>query len=170
MSYEWSARRFVRVMLASEVRPVAEATDEFEDWYEAVEPRIRAALVARYGPEVGREAAAAALAWAWENWDQVRSTENEVGYLYRVGQSKMRRRREGWLRAPVSAAETRCEPGLSVALAGLPAKQRTAVVLVHGYGWSLAEAAELLGVTKSTVQSHVERGMTALRQGLGVTL
>ncbi len=157
-------------MLASEVRPVAETADEFEDWYEAVEPRVRAALVARYGPEAGREAAAAALAWAWENWDQVRSMENKVGYLYRVGQSQTRRRREGWLRAPVSAAETRCEPGLPVALAGLPTKQRTAVVLVHGYGWSFAETADLLGVTKSTVQSHVERGMTTLRQRLGVTL
>ncbi len=135
------------MMLASEVRPVAKTADEFEDWYEAEEPRVRAALVARYGPEAGREAAAAALAWAWANWDQVRSVENKVGYLYRVGQSKARRRREGWLRAPVSAAETRCEPGLPVALAGSPTKQRTAVVLVHGYGWSFAETAELLGVT-----------------------
>lgn len=67
-------------MLASEVRPVAETADEFEDWYEAVEPRVRAALVARYGPEVGREAAAAALAWAWEDWDQV-SVNEEQGRL-----------------------------------------------------------------------------------------
>ena len=149
---------------------MTESADDFEGWYQSVEPRIRAALVARYGPEAGRDAAAASLVWAWENWDRLRSIDNGVGYLYRVGQSKARRRREGWLSPSVDEAETSYEPGLPPALAALPTKQRTAVMLVHGYGWSLAEAAEVLGVTKSTVQSHVERGMAALRQRLGVTL
>lgn len=168
MSYEGHFHWFVWVMITGEVRVVPQTADEFEGWYRSVEPRVRAALVARYGPEVGREAAAGALAWAWENWDRVASMDNEVGYLYRVGQSKSRRRREGWLGAPGADAEARYEPGLPSALAALPTKQRTAVVLVHGYGWSFAEAADVLGVTKSTVQSHVGRGMVALRQRLGV--
>lgn len=157
-------------MITSGMQRVTKSADEFEGWYQSVEPRVRAALVARYGPEVGRDAAAAALGWAWENWDRLRSIDNQVGYLYRVGQSKARRRRQGWLGAPMSDGETRYEPGLPSALAALPTKQRTAVVLVHGYGWSFAEAAEVLGITKSTVQSHVERGVTALRQRLGVVL
>lgn len=170
VSYGSWVGRSVWVMITSEVRRVTESADEFEGWYHSTEPRLRAALVARYGSEAGRDAAAAALVWAWENWDRVRLMDNGVGYLYRVGRSKARRRREGWLGAPVTDGETRYEPGLPSALAALPAKQRTAVVLVHGYGWSFAEAAEVLGVTKSTVQSHVERGMAALRQRLGVSL
>lgn len=146
------------------------STNEFESWYESAEPRLRAALVARYGPELGRDAAAAALAWAWENWDRLRSMDNDLGYLYRVGQSKARRRRDGWLSPPVNQTDTRYEPGLPFALASLPNQQRTAVVMVHGFGWSFAEVAEVLGVSKSTVQIHVERGMTAIRQRLGVTL
>lgn len=157
-------------MITGEMRSVEQTGGGFEHWYQSVEPRIRAALVARYGPEVGRDAAAAALAWAWEHWDRLRPMDNQVGYLYRVGQSKARRRREGWLGAPLPVAETRYEPGLPTALAGLSAQQRTAVVLVHGYGWTFAEAAEVLGITKSTVQTHVERGMSVLRQRLGVTL
>lgn len=157
-------------MLADEVRLVTDATDEFEGWYRSAEPRVRAVLVARYGPEVGRDAAAGAMVWAWENWDRLRPMDNQVGYLYRVGQSKARRRREGWLAPPAQDGEMRYEPELPTALAGLSTQQRSAVVLVHGYGWTLAEAAEVLGVTKSTIQTHVERGMSVLRQRLGVTL
>ena len=61
------------------------------------------------------------------------------------------------------------EPRLAVAVAALPERQRMAVLLVYGFGWSLSEVAELLGLSKSTVQTHVERGMASLRAGLGVT-
>ena len=140
----------------------------FADWYEAVEPRVRAALVAHLGPDAGREAAAVALSWAWEHWDRLATVDNQVAYLYRVGRSSGRRRRQGWLPTVLPDGDSRFEPGLPAALARLPAKQRAAVVLVHGYGWSFADAAELLAVSKSTVQTHVERGMSALRERLGV--
>lgn len=140
----------------------------FADWYQAVEPRVRAALVAHFGPDIGRDAAAAALAWAWEHWERMETIENQIGYLYRVGQSRARRRRQGWMPAGLVDGDSRFEPELPAALAALPPRQRSAVVLVHGYGWSLADAAELLAVSKSTVQTHVERGMSALRERLGV--
>ena len=142
----------------------------FADWYQTVEPRVRAALVAHLGPDAGRDAAAAALGWAWENWEQMATIDSQIAYLYRVGRSKARRRRQGWLPAVEVDGEGRFEPGLPAALAHLPPKQRSAVVLVHGYGWSFSETADLLGVSKSTVQTHVERGMSALRERLGVTL
>jgi DNA-directed RNA polymerase specialized sigma24 family protein len=43
-----------------------------------------------------------------------------------------------------------------------------AVVLVHGFGYSLREVAELTGVKVTTVQNHLERGLTRLRAELGV--
>ena len=54
-------------------------------------------------------------------------------------------------------------------MAGLSDRERIAVMLVNGFEWSLAEVAELLGVSKSTVQTHAERGMAKLRAGMGVT-
>jgi DNA-directed RNA polymerase specialized sigma24 family protein len=43
-----------------------------------------------------------------------------------------------------------------------------AVVLVYGYGYTLREVSELTGVRKTTVQTHVERGLARLRAKLGV--
>ncbi len=45
------------------------AADTFEAFVRDAEPRLRRALVAAYGPEQGRDAAAEALAYAWEHWD-----------------------------------------------------------------------------------------------------
>ena len=55
------------------------------------------------------------------------------------------------------------EPGLPAALAKLSEGQRTSVMLVHTFEYTFAEAAELLGVSKSTIQTQVERGMDRLR-------
>jgi RNA polymerase sigma factor (sigma-70 family) len=61
------------------------------------------------------------------------------------------------------------ERDLPVALGRLSDRERAAVVLVHGVGWSYAEVADLFGIGKSTVQKHVDRGMGKLRRRLGVT-
>lgn len=63
----------------------------FTRFVEETEPRLSYALAATYGVEVGAEATADALAWAWEPWEQVRVMDNPAGYLYRVGQSRARR-------------------------------------------------------------------------------
>ena len=67
------------------------ASDDFESFHGAVEPRLRQALTSRYGAELGREATADALAWAWEHWGRVGELSNPAAYLYRVGQSRTRR-------------------------------------------------------------------------------
>ena len=60
------------------------------------------------------------------------------------------------------------EPALPSSLKALPERQRQAVMLIHGYGWTQMEVAELLGVSKTTVQQHLERGVVKLRKSLGV--
>jgi RNA polymerase sigma factor (sigma-70 family) len=62
------------------------------------------------------------------------------------------------------------EPGLPAALRGLPEQQRVTVYLVYGDQWSMTEVASLLGVSKGTVQKHLERAMEKLRRRLGVEL
>ncbi len=132
-----------------------------------VEPRLRRALVALRGRDAGRDATAEALAWAWEHWDQVQAMENPAGYLYRVGTSRTRERRRALLPSKGDAPAPTFEPGLGPALAALTDRQRAAVVLVHGCGWSYTEVAEAIGVTKSSVGTHVARGMGQLRAALG---
>ena len=146
------------------------AREAFTEFVRSVEPRLRIALMANYGPERGREATAEALAFAWEHWDRVGGMEHPVGYLYRVGQSKSRARR----RPPLGAErpelhEPWVEPHLPAALRALSNRQRMAVVLVHAYGWSQREAAEVMRVSPDTVRTHLERGLAKLRSSLEVS-
>ena len=69
--------------------------DSFTTWAEMAEPRIRRALTASFGPQVGKEAAADALAHAWERWDDVKVKDNPVGYVFGVGRNKARRMNRG---------------------------------------------------------------------------
>jgi RNA polymerase sigma-70 factor (ECF subfamily) len=132
-----------------------------------VEPRLRRALVALRGPELGRDATAEALAWAWASWPRVTTMANPAGYLYRVGSSRTRPRRLRLTPAETPASALVFEPGLGPALGRLTEKQRTAVVLVHGCGWTHQEVADALGISRSSVGTHVDRAMTRLREELG---
>jgi DNA-directed RNA polymerase specialized sigma24 family protein len=149
----------------------ARRDDTFEAFVHRHERRLRAALVLTYGPELGREATAEALAYAWEHWDRVATFESPVAYLYRVGQSRtrgLRRRRPRTGAADARRGDPWVEPGLPRALAELTDAQRVCTVLVCSYEWTYGEVADLLGVARSTVQSHVERGLQKLRAGLEV--
>ena len=148
---------------------VVTAQTAFTGFVETIEPRLRVALVARYGPERGREATAEALAWAWEHWGEMDEIRSPVAYLFRVGQSKTRRRLRP--RAPFEPPRSDqpwVEPALPAALGSLSRHQRMAVVLVHAFGWTQAEAAEVIGVRPGTVKTHVDRGLAKLRSALEV--
>jgi len=143
--------------------------DGFDVFFASAEPRLRRAFAAAYGADRGADATAEAMAWAWERWDRVRMMHNPTGYLFRVGQSRTRaRRRPLVLPAPADTRVPWVEPGLPAALASLSEQQRVAVVLAHGFGWTHREVADLLRVSPSTVQNHVERGLAKLRDALEV--
>jgi len=156
--------------IAEAAPPAAAAAIAFEDFVRATEPKLRRALVAAYGPEQGRDAASEALAYAWEHWARLRDMENLPGYLFRVGQTRgRRRRRQPVLHEAPGSADHDFEPGLPGALAALSQRQRLAVVLVHGYGYTLREVAEITGLRRTSVQNHAERGLARLRAALGAT-
>lgn len=140
----------------------------------AVEPRLRQALSATLGSDLGRDAAVDALSYGWEHWERIRSMDNPAGYLFVVGRSHGRRRdrrRRRVVLMPVDPDRTPwVEPELPSALARLPEQQRIAVTLVHAFHWTISEVAELLGTSRSTVQTHSERGLAKLRTLMGVTL
>lgn len=145
--------------------------EEFTIFFKEVEPRLSYALAAAFGIEIGRESTADALAYAWEHWSRVRDMVNPGGYLYRVGRSSARRYRRSRPLFPQMGSDQRVpdvEPGLPAALNALSEAQRTAVVLVHVLDWSEREAAELLGVDRSTIRRHRDRGLMKLRKALEV--
>ena len=149
---------------------LARGLDEsFTTFVKVTEPQLRHALVAAFGQDRGLEATAEALAYAFENWDRIESMENPAGYLYRVGRSRARFNgfRPTFAPVPVEHAP-HVEPGLPSALRRLSEKQRVAVVMIHAYGWSREEAASLMGLSMSTVDTHLQRGLSKLRRGLGV--
>lgn len=146
--------------------------DAFEGFVKETGPGLKHALMAALGADMGMEAASEALAYGWEHWTRVGVMENPGGYLYRVGlnwgrrRSRSQRPKVGFPR--VSSEMPWVEPSLPEALSGLSERQRTAVVLVHGAGWSHAEVAMLMGLTRGAVHKHVERALVKLRGSLEV--
>ena len=143
---------------------------EFERFVGEVEPRLRRALAGWLGTEGTRDAVAEAFAWAWEHWDRVVTLDNPAGYLYRVARSSTRTRKQGALPPPATLGIPDVEPALVPALASLPERQRAAVWLVHGCGWTYAETAEAMDISASAVGTHVTRGLAALRTALEVEI
>jgi DNA-directed RNA polymerase specialized sigma24 family protein len=137
------------------------------------QPKLRQALVARYGVDVGEQAVAAAMAWAWEHQDRLVGVTALRAYLFRVGQSSTRR---SWVWAsrnsasfpPEVADEDRSNVDDALDLADLlrqlPQKQRTCVLLIYAHGWPYRDVAELLEISVDAVNNHTHRGMTALRK------
>lgn len=156
--------------------------DRFSALCADVEPRLRRALVAVHGPDIGSDAAAEALAWAWEHLERLERMTNPAGYLWRVGSTAARRLRRGGARevemdegfvagsssSLSGAGSSAPEPAVAAALDRLPARQRAAVLLVHGYGYGLREAADVLGCRVRTLRTHLDRGMTSVRAAVGV--
>ncbi len=148
----------------------ADQHGDFETFVLAAQPQLSRALAAAFGFEDGRDATAEALAYAFEHWDKLQHVANLPGYLFRVGLTRGKpRRRQRVLFAIPDGEDRSFEPALPAALAALTQRQRIAVVLVHGYGYTLREVAELTGIKTTTVQNHLTRGLSRLRAKLGVT-
>ena len=132
--------------------------------------RLRSALIANLGRDLGDEAYSEALFYAWTHLPKLAEVHDLVPYLFRVGKSRVRHRLDEEARLPIGDfdAVPDVEPRLIELLRELSPRQRTAVVLVVGWGWSHREVAEMLGISKSSVQVHAERALAHLRTELGI--
>ena len=150
--------------------PNVEQERAFTRFVKETEPRLSYALAAAYGIEIGAEATADALTWAWEHWSKVTKMQNPAGYLYRVGQSKARRYfRPTVLFPALPAFETHVvDPDLHVALGNLSKNQRVTTVMLHGLDYTEREVADLLGMSRWSVRTHAERGLAKLKSALEV--
>lgn len=151
------------------------ARKQFEKFFEKAEPGLRYALVGAFGAEIGREAAADALAYGWEHWSRVSKMDNPAGYLYRVGHRRAKRAVRRRIQEPPSQvapafdAAPLVEPALEPAMTELTERQRQVVYLVAGADLGIRETARILGLSPGAVQNHYQRGLEHLRSELGVT-
>lgn len=147
--------------------------DDFEAFFALAEPRLRVALVGAFGPDLGRESAADALTWGWQNWERLRAMTNPIGYLYRVGRSAALKEVGLQSRQFPTALDSGVglpdyEPMLAEFMAELSEHQRVAVWMVHGLGHSHGDVADVLECSKPTVATHVRRALRRLRRSLQV--
>jgi DNA-directed RNA polymerase specialized sigma24 family protein len=92
-----------------------------------------------------------------------------VPYLFQVGLSKSRRRKQGRLPASPPHEMSHVEPALISSMQQLPRRQREVVWLVEACEWTPTETAEALGLSLSAVRTHRTRGLERLRHNLGVS-
>ena len=133
---------------------------EFEAWYRAEHPRLVTLVTAVVGDaEIGREAVDEALARAFERWERVSEMSSPTGWTYRVALNAARRRarrramEERLLRRWIPHDVPGPTGEVWVVVAGLPLRQRTAVLLRHVGQLTEEEIADVMGVARGTVSS-----------------
>jgi RNA polymerase sigma-70 factor (ECF subfamily) len=127
---------------------------------------------------VGEEIAQEALARAWARWDSLSKLESPEAWVYRVGlnlsRSRFRRARAerralGRLSVP-EAVTTASTAAIAVraAVAGLPERQRAAIVLRYFADLPVAAVAEALDCAPGTVRSLTSQAIERLRHDFEV--
>ena len=116
----------------------------------------------------------------WGGWHRLGDEEKALAYLRRAVVNRSRsvlRHRTVAVDGPQRALPDTPGPGHGVpgpleqaaaraALAGLPDRQREAIVLRYDAGLSEGEIAAAMGISRGAVNSHTARGLAALRAAL----
>lgn len=124
-------------------------------------------------PGLAEELAQEALYRACRRWPHVRDMASPGAWVHRVAinlaNSTYRRRRaerrahQRQVPVPHHDADPAAAVAIREAVAALPKRQRAVLVLRHYSGHSVAETAELLGVSTGAVKQLTHRAITALR-------
>lgn len=151
----------------------------FEAFYRERLPRVvRACALVTLDPGAAEEIAAEAFLRVWSRWGEMQNEDHAGGYVFKtaIRLCAKRRYRAGRERVrPVPDRQGMDEAGRSLtrhevfeALAGLPLRQRQAVVLRDWAGFPTNEVAGMIGMRESTVRVHLARGRKELRRLLSV--
>jgi RNA polymerase sigma-70 factor (sigma-E family) len=140
-------------------------------YYQARGPALRRTAYLLAGSwDEAQDLVQATFVKLYVHWTRIR-VETVDGYARRVLVNEFLAGRRRSRETPVSTIIDRpaTEPStvdrlvLDEALTALPPRQRAAVVLRYWEDLSVAETADLLGVSTGTVKSSVSRALTALR-------
>jgi RNA polymerase sigma-70 factor, ECF subfamily len=109
----------------------------------------------------------------WERWDEGQRFEDPTGYLFRVALNGWRMRLRSARHAmthriapnadPDPFAEIDLQDEVRSLLLRLAPRQRAALLLTDQYGYTSAEAAQIMGIRPSTVRALATQGRAALR-------
>lgn len=151
-------------------RPVA------EEFCRRMRLRLVGALSLYCGDvQVAEDTAQEALARVWDRWDEVSQMDSPDGWAYRVAvnlanswfrRARARRNRERRAsQEQVRPPRDGVEDALAVrqAVAGLPRRQREALVLRYFEDLSVRETARLMGCAEGTVKALSHQAVSALR-------
>lgn len=152
--------------------------DSFDAFYRGSRQRLFDAVTALTGnPAEAQDAVHEAYARAWQRWSKVGEYGDPEAWVRtvarRIAVSRWRKGRNR-VTAHRRVGEPPPLPGpgpdsvvLTHALQELPAAQRTAIVLHHLAGLSVAEVATETGAAEGTVKARLSRGRRALAELLG---
>ena len=152
-----------------------EAAAGFEEFFAAERTRLHRALFAITGSRAEAEDIAQdAFLRVWERWGRVGSLDDPTGYLHRTAMNVFRDRRRRLVVSLKRAAyvspdrnEYDAVEARSVAasvLGSLPPRQRAAIVLTEGLGYSAEEAGRMLGIKGSTVRALHHQARSSMRR------
>lgn len=133
--------------------------------------------------DLAEEIAQESLARAWRDWAKVRRLDSPRAWIYRVAfnmaNSQFRRRtaerraRERLQqRAPLSQEDDRDTTDVAAvrcALARIPRRPRTALVLRYFLDLTIQETAQAMGCPEGTVKSLSRRGLALLKRDAHLT-
>ncbi|MEU8078241.1 SigE family RNA polymerase sigma factor [Catellatospora citrea] len=145
----------------------------FDDFYLGSRQRLlRCAYAVTGDLQDAQDVLQEAYARAWQNWGKVGSYDDPEAWVrtvaFRIAVSRWRRARNRFTAHRRHGVETSTQPpdentvALVTALRGIPEAQRTAIVLHHIAGRSVAEIAAETGVAEGTVKARLARGRQAL--------
>ncbi|MFP5298330.1 MAG: RNA polymerase sigma factor [Actinomycetota bacterium] len=156
--------------------------EEITDFCTAEYPRLVGMLGLYCGDRaVAEELAQEALARAWRHWKKVRGLDHPAAWLHRValnlanshfrrlGAERRARERSGHVEDRMSDLDTADKQAVQEAVAALPKRQRTALVLRYYLDLPYAEIAEVMEAPEATVKSLVRRAIARLRSESGLT-
>ena len=148
------------------------ADGPFEGWYRREHPRLLSSLTAiTRDRAVAEEVTDEAFVRAYERWARVGAMASPTGWAYRTALNVLRRRHR---RHRLEARAARRSPGAGEAapadwspevwdaLARLPLRERTTVVLFHVADLPTADIAMAMGVAPGTVASSLHSGRARL--------
>lgn len=151
----------------------------FEGFFREHLARVtRACALVLLDPTAAEDVASEAFTRLWAKWGQIEDEDHAGGYVFktamRLSAKQMKTRRRELPEAfadrggPDEVGQALDRRELFGALAGLPVRQRQAVVLRDWAGFEAGEVASMLGIRQSTVRVQLARGRESLRQALSV--
>ena len=150
---------------------------EFATFCEVQHPRLVGALTLFTGDaDLAQDLTQDTLARLWRDWSRVRAADSPEAYAYKAGINvaknhfrwRMSSRRREQLSAQTQRdahddGDTATALAVREAVAALPTKKRTALVLRYFAYLSVAQTAEVMGVPENTVKTLTRRALLDLR-------